>query len=196
MCVWHAMCIGHIVNSMQPDKSTRARSIAILAGMLLLCGAAMAIGDGRDDSTTQPGAGRTHSTDAPASPLAGKRDQPPLPEEWDVRRDTNTTDMLHKTLLLIVLVAVLGGACWLVARKFLPRFRQGPVGRRVRVLETTPLNTRQAVHLLEVGTRRILVASTRETVTMLSDVTAGFEESDSPAAFPDALREAEHKEPE
>jgi flagellar biogenesis protein FliO len=38
-------------------------------------------------------------------------------------------------------------------------------------VETTHLGPRKGIHLIQVGTRRLLIASTDETITMLAEVT-------------------------
>jgi flagellar biogenesis protein FliO len=57
-----------------------------------------------------------------------------------------------------------------VSKKLLPRFTNLP-GRQIRVLETTHLSPRKGLHLVEVGSHRLLIASTNEKITMLADVT-------------------------
>jgi len=44
------------------------------------------------------------------------------------------------------------------------------MGREVRVIETTCLGPRKALHLVEVGSQRLLIASTNDSVTMLTHV--------------------------
>jgi len=77
--------------------------------------------------------------------------------------------MLAYTLVILVL----GAVGILVARRYRPGVtRRG--GRNVALLETTYLGPRKAVHLLQVGERRFLVSSSRDGVSMPTDVTAAF----------------------
>ncbi len=89
---------------------------------------------------------------------------------------------------MVVVILVIGVVAWVVLKRLLPRWKIAGGQRRVRVLETTHLNPRQAVVLLQVGQRRLLVASTRERISMLADVTDGDEAAS--ADFAATLEEA------
>ena len=84
-----------------------------------------------------------------------------------------TKEMLLRTVGAAAVVLVLGGVVAVVAKKVLPRI-QAPGGKKVRVLETTYLGPRKTVHLLAVGGKQYLVASTRDRVSLLADVSADF----------------------
>ena len=73
-------------------------------------------------------------------------------------------------LRAILFVVVLGAAAVYASRKLLPKITNLP-GKEVRVVETVYLGPRKAVHLLEVGSRRLLVGSTNENITKLADIT-------------------------
>ncbi len=75
----------------------------------------------------------------------------------------------------ILVLVVLGAAALLVTRKVLPRIRPA-AGRTVRVIETTYVAPRQALHLVEVGQKRYLLAGTKDGLSLLSEVAGGFEE--------------------
>ena len=79
-----------------------------------------------------------------------------------------------------LVIVALGIVMIVVFKKVLPRLGV-PVGggQRVVVLETTCIGSRKTVHLLKVGSRDILVASTREHVCMLTDVTGAFDEPET-----------------
>ncbi|NBB95036.1 MAG: hypothetical protein GVY16_04775 [Planctomycetes bacterium] len=125
---------------------------------------------------------QTEATKRPAF----QRKPLPLPETSDSKRPANLMSELLATAVVIVL---LGIVTWIVLKYLLPRCRRTTPTRNIRVVETTNLNTRQAVVLVEVGTRRLLLASTRERVSMLADVSdAGTETSGDFAA---QLAEAE-----
>jgi flagellar biogenesis protein FliO len=79
-------------------------------------------------------------------------------------------EFYYKMLVSVSLVIVLGAAAVYVSRKLLPRLANLPT-RQIRVLETAYLAPRKGIHLIQAGTRRLLVASTNETITMLADVT-------------------------
>jgi flagellar biosynthetic protein FliO len=73
-------------------------------------------------------------------------------------------------LVSVSLVIALGVAAIYVSRKLLPRIANLP-GKQIRVVETAYIAPRKGIHLIQVGARRLLIASTNETITMLADVT-------------------------
>lgn len=78
---------------------------------------------------------------------------------------------VYSTVIRAVLfVVVLGAAAYYVSKKLLPKITNLP-GKEVRVVETVYLGPRKAVHVLEVGSRRLLVGSTNENITKLADIT-------------------------
>ena len=79
-------------------------------------------------------------------------------------------EFYYKMLLSVSLVAGLGIAAVYVLRKVLPRISNLP-GKQIRVVETAYISPRKGIHLIQIGARRLLIASTNETITMLSDVT-------------------------
>jgi flagellar biosynthetic protein FliO len=83
---------------------------------------------------------------------------------------TGGHEMFYKMLLSSLLVIALGIGAIYVSKKMLPRMTSGP-NKKIRVLETTHISPRKGLHLIQVGTRQLLIASTNETVTMLADVT-------------------------
>jgi len=84
--------------------------------------------------------------------------------------ETSGRELFYKMLLSVLLVIALGVAAIYVSRKLLPRITHLP-GKQVRVVETTYIAPRKGIHLIQIGARRLLVASTSETITMLADVT-------------------------
>jgi flagellar biogenesis protein FliO len=79
-------------------------------------------------------------------------------------------EFFYKMLLSALLVIVLGVSAIYVSKKLLPRFTNLP-GKKIRILETAYIAPRKGIHLIQAGTRRLLIASTNETITMLADVT-------------------------
>jgi flagellar biogenesis protein FliO len=79
-------------------------------------------------------------------------------------------EFFYKMLLSILAVAVLGAAVVYVSKKLLPKISNLP-GKQIRVIETHHLGPRKSIHLIAAGSRRLLIGSTSETITMLADVT-------------------------
>jgi len=95
-----------------------------------------------------------------------------------LRDDYGMEGPVVKILVYTFVVLVLGVAAILFLKKVLPRLGVSkPGGRNVSVVETAYLGPRKSVHLLAVGSRRILVGSSRDTLTMLADVTDAIEPS-------------------
>lgn len=103
---------------------------------------------------------------------------------WQLREPAQTLgpsaggNLLWQMIASIIAIAVLGGACYLVIKKLLPRIGR-PTGRNVRLVETTWIGPNKSVHLLKVGRETLLVASSRDRVSMLANVTAALSDADS-----------------
>jgi flagellar biogenesis protein FliO len=79
-------------------------------------------------------------------------------------------EFFYKMLVSILVVAVLGAGVVYVSRKLLPKISNLP-GKQIRIIETHHLGPRKSIHLISVGSRRLLIGNTSERITMLSDVT-------------------------
>jgi flagellar biosynthetic protein FliO len=79
-------------------------------------------------------------------------------------------EFFYKMVLSILVVAAFGVGAIYLSKKLLPKLANHQ-GKQIRVIETTYIAPRKGIHLIQVGSRRLLVASTNETVTMLADVT-------------------------
>ncbi len=79
-------------------------------------------------------------------------------------------EFFYKMLLSILAVAGLGAGVVYVSKKLLPKISNLP-GKQIRVIETHHLGPRKSIHLITAGSRRLLIGSTSETITMLADVT-------------------------
>jgi flagellar biogenesis protein FliO len=79
-------------------------------------------------------------------------------------------EFFYKMLASVSLVIAFGVAAIYVSRKLLPRIANLP-GKQIRIVETAYIAPRKGIHLIQVGARRLLIASTNETITMLADVT-------------------------
>jgi flagellar biogenesis protein FliO len=96
-----------------------------------------------------------------------------------------TSRLLWQMLAYVLLILVIGAVGIFLARRVLPRMR-AVGGKRIQLVETVYLGPRQTLHLVRVGRKSLLVAGTRERISMLADVTGAFEEapgrdvSDSP----------------
>jgi len=85
----------------------------------------------------------------------------------------DVTGLMWHMLAAALVVLAIGFVAFFVVRKLLPRIGRAS-GRRISVLETAYLGPRKAVHLLQVGSLKLLVASSPDGVVRLDDVTDAF----------------------
>ena len=93
--------------------------------------------------------------------------------------DLASEGLFFKMMLSVGLVIVLGAATWYLSRKLLPRVAWAP-GREIRVVDTSYLGPRKALHLVEVGGHKLLIGSTSESITPLAHVGEAWIEMSRP----------------
>jgi flagellar biosynthetic protein FliO len=147
---------------MDPKK----KRIVLLLGAAVLAGFALKLCSGRAEGG-RPGIAAASSAAWGAEPNS-PFDLPPGP---------NAGELFLKMMGAVVLIVALGVGLVYVSKRFLPKMGAAP-GRRIQITETVPLGTRKALHLVEVGGRKVLIGSTAERITMLADVSDGFLEGD------------------
>ena len=108
-------------------------------------------------------------------PLLGRKSAG-IDKKLGTQGDTSTSDRLRQMMAMVLVILVLGGVSWLVCKKFLPRLKgsAGFKGRSIKILETTYISPRQPVHLLQVGSKKLLIAGGKEGLRMLAEVTDDF----------------------
>lgn len=79
----------------------------------------------------------------------------------------DTGGLFLRMMLSAGIVIGLGAAALYLSRRVLPRGTHS-TGREIRIVETACLGPRKAIHLVQVGNRRLLIASTGESITMLT----------------------------
>jgi flagellar biosynthetic protein FliO len=82
----------------------------------------------------------------------------------------STGELARKMIISALVVAALGIAVIYISKKFLPKITNPP-GKEIRIIETTHLGPRKAVHLIEICNQRLLIGSTNESIIMLANVT-------------------------
>lgn len=92
--------------------------------------------------------------------------------------------------LVAVLLLFVGGA--VILRRWQSGRHGGRLTRQLRVVESVRLSPRQALHLVEVGNRRLLIGATDQTIAFLSavenDELPGCPEDSIPLDFGSVLR--------
>jgi flagellar biogenesis protein FliO len=79
-------------------------------------------------------------------------------------------ELFFKMMFMVLLVIALGVAVMYISKRILPKFTHLPA-KRIRIIETVHIGPRKAVHLLKVDSHVILIGSTNENITKLSDIT-------------------------
>lgn len=87
----------------------------------------------------------------------------------------NPTELYFRMIVACVMVCVLAVVAIAVSRKVLPKLTNLQ-GKQIKVVETVHLGSRKAVHLIEVDNKRILIGSSSEHITKISDLTKSFSE--------------------
>ena len=132
---------------------------------------------------TQPVAGEA----AAGEPLPGKQDDAAGLAGLDLARDDDSgaARLPYQMLAYTLIILLLGGVGLFLVRKVLPRIASR-AGKSVSVIETVYLGPKKALHLLQVGTQRFLVAGTRDQVALLGEVTTAFPEGTAAGVQPGA----------
>lgn len=168
---------------------TQGKKIGFLCLLLIVSGGWIAL-------ASRDGEAVGRRPEAPgASPLqpgvlnAKDRVGGPLPASSLVWSDPNlpSSPGLHlgngelflRMMLSVGLVIALGAAALYLSRKVLPRVAHAS-GKEIHVLETAYLGPRKALHLVEVGNQRLLIASTSDSVTMLAPMNEAWLEEAKP----------------
>ena len=100
-------------------------------------------------------------------------DSPGEAQNDEAKTGAGTSEMLWKMLALVLIVLALGAAAVFVVRRVVPRIA-GTAGKRISINETIYLGPKKALHLLQVGRQEFLIASTRDRISMLSEITETF----------------------
>jgi flagellar biosynthetic protein FliO len=100
-------------------------------------------------------------------------DRTPLLSDPNQFAGTNVSlggrELFLKMMLSVVLVIVLGFGALYLSKRVLPKVTNA-AGREIRIIETTYLGPRKALHLVEVAHQRLLIASTSDHVTALAHI--------------------------
>lgn len=78
-------------------------------------------------------------------------------------------ELFVKMMLSVLLVIGLGVGAVYLSKKVLPNVTKA-CGKEIRVVETTYLGPRKALHLVEIGGQRLLIGSTNESIATLAHV--------------------------
>jgi len=85
----------------------------------------------------------------------------------------DVTGLMWQMIAATLVVLVVGAVALFMLKRVLPKLKNVS-HKRICVLETAYLGSRKAVHLLQVGSVKLLVASGPEGITKLDNVTSAF----------------------
>ncbi len=78
-------------------------------------------------------------------------------------------ELFFKMMLSGLLVVGLGVGALYLSKRVLPNLTKA-CGKEIRVVETTYLGPRKALHLVEIGNQRLLIGSTNESIAALAHI--------------------------
>ena len=119
-------------------------------------------------------AGYAAQTSGSAAPATGSssadtflRDDPNLSNQQGAV--PGNRELFFRMMLATALVIILAVVVLYLSRKVLPKMARGSA-REIRVLETTYLGPRKALHIVQVGPHRFLIGSTNENINSLAQL--------------------------
>jgi flagellar biosynthetic protein FliO len=93
----------------------------------------------------------------------------------NTKNGPGTRELFFKFMVSVLFLAALGVGGIYISKRFLPKI-SNLSGKEIQIVETVHLGPRKAVHLLEIGERRLLIGSTNENITKLADFSRAFTE--------------------
>jgi flagellar biosynthetic protein FliO len=140
--------------------SNQKKRIVVLCVLLIVGGGWVALASryagGPDQAHPQPGRTETSFLSDP-NQLAG------------TSVSLGGRELFLKMMLSVGLVIALGVGALYLSKKVLPKVTNA-AGKEIRVLETTYLGPRKALHLVEVANQRLLIGSTGDHITTLAHI--------------------------
>jgi flagellar biosynthetic protein FliO len=108
-----------------------------------------------------------------AAPPTPQPTQTTLFDDPDLAQSGNLSlggkELFFKMMLSVLVVVALGVGALYLSKKVLPNVTKA-CGKEIRVVETTYLGPRKALHLVEIGGQRLLIGSTNESIATLAHV--------------------------
>lgn len=92
-------------------------------------------------------------------------------------QDGPSNGVLWQMLSSVLVILFIGGVALFVIKKVLPRLglaaplRTSPKVRQISIIETARLGPQRALHLIQVGQRKLLIGETSGAIGLVSDIT-------------------------
>jgi len=155
----------------------RGRRTAIASVALAMVVASWGLAAAEPPSTRPTSAATT--APSPASAPADVKSISKLPlrtEKSDKPLRLSDEDGIRygQMLAYLLVVVVLGLVAIIAAKRLLPRLNPAAGGRRIRVVDSAYVGPRKQVLVIQVGPRKFLVGSCRDSLTLLSEITDTF----------------------
>lgn len=153
---------------MRKAESLMRRRLSIIAyvlvGILILSVAAQAVGTAANQQTIKPSSNQTKWD-------LGQKELNPIEPIGDSKDEPVYVTILSFIFKLAIVVALAYGTIFA-----LKRFNVGSLQRsnnqRIKVVENTTLGANRSLHLVDVGSKRLLVASTTSQISLLAELQA------------------------
>ena len=143
------------------DVSGQRKKVILLCILLVAGGGWVAL-------ASRHGGQRAQAAVQPADPNASFLGDPNQFSPADI--NLGKGELFLKMMLSVGLVIGLGIAALYVSKRVLPKVANAP-GKEIHIRETAYLGPRKALHLVEIGGHRLLIASTDQSITTLAHVT-------------------------
>ena len=99
-------------------------------------------------------------------------------QQSDNRQTGGFSGGLYRQLTtMIAIVAAMGAAVWIFCKKMPGRWKNAK-GKNIMITETVGLGPRKHLHVVQLGDKQYLIASTTENIRLLADVTGTLETND------------------
>lgn len=157
------------------------KRIAIIAGLFVLCLVGQVLlKSGLADNKIQPDKDTSYlkNQEFPAqdSDLTKNTNDNPPPFKTspflksNQEKDNLQGQLLKQMFLMIGFIGIVGVGAWFFCKKMAGPFG-GLKGKSITVAETVSLGPKKTLHIIEIGTKKLLIASAGENISMLADIT-------------------------
>ena len=164
--------------------ATQRKKIGLLCLLLIVSGGWIVFTSRHGGKAGGLSSGTLGASNLPPSPSSLILSDPNLPSSSGLTFGNG--ELFLKMMLSVGLVIGLGGAALYLSKRVLPRVTNAP-GKEIHILETAYLGPRKALHLVEVGRQRLLIASTSDHVTMLAGFGSPSAKDRTGEPFPNAM---------
>ena len=150
--------------------SNRRRTIATVLVVLAVGGGSVSLAAQAEDQNEPTSAHAKTPKETASTPAGGQKSflsDSDLEEQSDL--SLGSGELFIKMMLSLVLVVALAVAALYLSKRVLPKVTKAS-GKEIRVKETAYIGPRKALHLVEIGSQKLLIGSTNESITTLAHI--------------------------